>query len=62
MAKSKCCKSSVHIASTGEYGDYFVCDVCLCECDIMKIKHHHKEMDNAEVQPGIVLEAVDVPY
>lgn len=55
MIISKCCKKPVHIHYANEYGEYYRCDCCLHECATMFIKVHHKEMEDAEVQSGIVL-------
>lgn len=61
MFGSKCCKKSVNVESANEYGAYYVCDGCFGECDIIVIDYQdHKELDNAEVQSGIVFEALNM--
>jgi hypothetical protein len=34
MIVSNCCKDSVHVLSGNEGLSYYVCDLCLIECDV----------------------------
>lgn len=61
MIVSRCCQKAVHVYCGNEGTSFYVCDACHKACDTIDSSIHKGRAQHADVQPGIILETLDVP-